>query len=82
VTLYSVGDLDGAMKLYKEQERICRELGNKEGLASSLINQALCLMYSNQPQDGLQIAEEALKIANDYGYLALAKKIEAILQGI
>ena len=24
------GDLDGAMALQKEQERICRELGNKD----------------------------------------------------
>ena len=30
--LYARGDLDGAMALHKEQERICRELGNMDGL--------------------------------------------------
>lgn len=37
------GDLDGAMKLHKEEEHLCRELGNKDGLAISLISQALFL---------------------------------------
>ncbi|PIU45276.1 MAG: hypothetical protein COS95_04645 [Ignavibacteriales bacterium CG07_land_8_20_14_0_80_59_12] len=37
------GDLDGAMKLHKEEEHLCRELGDKDGLAISLISQALFL---------------------------------------
>ncbi|MBI4641712.1 MAG: DUF4062 domain-containing protein, partial [Candidatus Tectomicrobia bacterium] len=37
------GDLEGAMKLHKEQERICKELGNKDSLQASLGNQALIL---------------------------------------
>jgi hypothetical protein len=36
-------NLDGAMALYKEQERICKELGNKNGLSISLCNQAILL---------------------------------------
>jgi hypothetical protein len=41
--LYARGDLDGAMALHKEQERLCRELGNKDGLMRSLGNQASIL---------------------------------------
>jgi tetratricopeptide (TPR) repeat protein len=42
-SLQASGDLDGAMELYKEQERICRESGNSEGLVSSLSNQGAIL---------------------------------------
>jgi hypothetical protein len=38
--LQARGDQDGAIALYQEQERLCRELGNKLGIADSLINQA------------------------------------------
>ena len=34
VILHTRGDLDGAMARHKEEERICRELGNKDGLQS------------------------------------------------
>lgn len=70
------------MKLCKEQERICRELEDKEGLAISLIFQALCLNDSYRQQAALLIAKEALKIASENGYTALAKQIEAELQEI
>ncbi len=69
------------MKRYKE-EGICRELGNKESLTSSLVNQSLCLTASCKFQAGLQISEEAYKIASDCGYTELAEQIETILQGI
>jgi hypothetical protein len=35
--LQSTGDLDGAMKLFKEQEAICRRLDDPDGLAISLL---------------------------------------------
>jgi len=38
---YVRGKLDEVMALYKEEERICRQLGKPDGLAISLINQAL-----------------------------------------
>ena len=40
VNLYARGDLDGATALLKEEERICRQLGDLAGLAASLDNQA------------------------------------------
>jgi len=41
--LYSRGDLDAAMALYKEAERICRQLDDLDGIASSLCGQALIM---------------------------------------
>lgn len=35
--------MDGAMTLPKEQERLCRELGDKSGLQHTLGNQAVIL---------------------------------------
>ena len=45
------GDLDGAMELLKEEERICRELGNKDGLQRTLGNQAN-ILYARGDLDG------------------------------
>ena len=80
--LITRGDLEDAMKLLKEQENRCRELGDKYNLAISLTVQSLCLIASNQPQAGLQIAEEAFKIATDHKYTVVAKQIVATLQDI
>jgi hypothetical protein len=38
--LKACGDLDEAIALHKEEKRICRDLGDPEGLAISLTNQA------------------------------------------
>ena len=41
LTLNALGNPDGAMALHKEEEEICRKLGNLEGLQRSLGNQAV-----------------------------------------
>jgi hypothetical protein len=51
VILYGRGDLDGAMALLKEEERICRQLGDLAGLAASLDNQAF-ILYARGDLDG------------------------------
>ena len=67
------------MALHKEEERICRELGNKEGLAFSLINQASLLgLGKNQPQKALPMADEAYRLAAGSGYSSLAREIDGI----
>ena len=80
--LQARGDLDGAMALHKEKERICRQLGNVDGLAISLANQADMLADSGQAREGLSKAEEAYQLASMHGYATLAAQIEPILIAI
>jgi hypothetical protein len=70
------------MRLYKEQERICRELGNKYGLEISLGNQAN-ILYDRGDLDGaMKLAQEAYDLATKHGYVAQAKRIKEMLDGI
>jgi hypothetical protein len=82
VILKAHGDLDGEMKLHKEEERICKELGNVVSLARSLANQALLLSQQKRHREALSAAEEAYRLASGHGYTALAKQILPILEGI
>ena len=73
------GDMDGAMGLHKEEERICSELGDREGLCYSLVNQALILgIKQNQTREALSLADEVYRLAADQGFVSLAKQIEGI----
>lgn len=58
---------------FKDMQRV-----GEESLATSLTNHSLCLIASSRPQAGLQILEEAYKIASDCEYMALAEQIEEI----
>ena len=71
------------MKLHKEGERICKELGNKEGLATTLASQAI-LLYNNmhKSDEALLRAEEAYRIATGHGMTALAQQIKSIVDMI
>jgi nephrocystin-3 len=80
--LQARSDIDGAMKLLKEQERICRELGNPDGLVISLANQALVLAQNGKIREALQLAEEAYQLASRHGLTALVDKIKPILDDI
>ena len=56
------------MRLYKEKEAICRELGNPEGLAYSLINQATILSENMcKSNESLPLVEEAYRLATEHG---------------
>ena len=76
--LYVRGDLNAVMALYKEQERICRQLDKLDGIARSLINQALTLRQMGFAREGLPLAEEAYQLASRHDYAALAKQIKPI----
>jgi len=80
--LQARGDLDGAMALHKEEERICRQLGSIEGLAASLANQASVLEDMGRAREGLPLAEEAHRLATTHGCAALARQIEPILNAL
>jgi tetratricopeptide (TPR) repeat protein len=52
-SLHARGDLDGAMTLYKEVERACRQLGQQEDLSLSQGNQACIPSSQDDPDDGV-----------------------------
>jgi tetratricopeptide (TPR) repeat protein len=55
------------MGLHKEQERLCRELGNKEGLSSSLGNQAAILQARGDLDGAMALYREQERICRDLG---------------
>jgi tetratricopeptide (TPR) repeat protein len=46
------------MRLLKESERICREMGNKDGLGKSLANQALVLRARGDLANAMELLKE------------------------
>jgi len=67
--LYARGDLDGAMALLKEQERICRQLGNLDGLSRTLGNQALILKDRGDLDGAMALHKEEERICRQLGNL-------------
>ena len=55
------------MALHKEQERICRELGNKAGLQASLGNQALILKARGDLEGAMALHKEQERICRELG---------------
>jgi tetratricopeptide (TPR) repeat protein len=60
-------DYDAAMVLLKEQERICREIGNDDDLQSCLYNQARILLFRNFFDASLALLKEQELICRDIG---------------
>jgi len=56
--LRATGDLDGAMRLLKEQEAICRRLNDPAGLSRSLGNQALILQDTGDLDGAMRLHKE------------------------
>ena len=54
------------MELLKEQEKICRKLGNKEGLAKSLGSQAL-IYRTGEPDRAMELFNEQEQISRKLG---------------
>ena len=65
--LYARGDLDGAMALYKEQERLCRELGNKDGLRACFGCQALILKARGDLDGAMALHKEEERLCRELG---------------
>jgi hypothetical protein len=71
------------MVLYKEQERLCHELGNPHGLSISLANQALLLSnILGSRCEARRLADEALAIATRYGYQQVVPQFQVIRDSI
>jgi tetratricopeptide (TPR) repeat protein len=69
VILLERGDLDGAMALYQEQERLCRQLGNLNGVQVSLGNQALILEKRGELDRAMALLGERERLARQLGDL-------------
>lgn len=65
--LYFRGNYDEAMKLFKEEERMCRELRNKECLGNSLGNQALILFRRSDLKGAMKLRKEEERIFTELG---------------
>src|SRR5437773_12149824 len=77
------GELDAAMALLKEQERLCRELGDPPGLAISLANQAASLAGERAQRARTRaLAGEAQERGRRRGFSALARQLERLLDGL
>jgi tetratricopeptide (TPR) repeat protein len=59
--------LEKAMALHKEEERICRELGDKAGLSGSLGNQALILKARGELDGAMALHKEVERICRELG---------------
>jgi len=61
------GHLDGAMELMKQEEQICRELGNKDGLSASLCNQAVILQARGDLDGAMELYKQQEHIFRELG---------------
>jgi tetratricopeptide (TPR) repeat protein len=77
--LYTSGDFAEALSLQKENEGLCRKLGYQLELAKSLILQAVILgLQLRKPQEGMPMAEEAYRLAQECEDDTLINQIETI----
>jgi hypothetical protein len=79
VITHAQGDTKGSLELLKEAERTAREIDHKEGLAISLINQAIIQGYEcRQMSTALAMAGEACGIVDACGMEMLARQIRPV----
>jgi len=55
------------MRLHKEEERICRELGNKDGLQRTLGNQANIFYTRGELDEAMRLNKEQERICRELG---------------
>lgn len=67
VLLKARGDLDGAMASHQEEERLCRELGNNDGLQACLGNQALILQDWGNLDRAMALLKEQEHLCRELG---------------
>jgi ATP/maltotriose-dependent transcriptional regulator MalT len=65
--LQARGELGAAMALLKQQDDICRELVDREGLATSLANQAQILWQQGKTELGAEKMTEAFRTFRELG---------------
>ena len=65
--LKAQGEVGEEMRLHKEKELICRELGNKDGLQRSLGRQATILKARGEPDEAMGLYREQERICRELG---------------
>ena len=70
IILKAWGKLDEAMALHKEEESICRDLGDLAGLQASLGNQALILKAWGKLDEAMALMKEQERICRELGDVA------------
>lgn len=68
------------MALQEEKERLCKQLGNNEGLCICWVNQGAIYGKMGQPEKQIALLEDALALAREHKLHRLAAQIEAILK--
>lgn len=68
-SLANRGDPDGALALLKEEERVCRERGDHDGLSAVLGLQAVILSLRGDSEGALRLHREEELICRDIGSL-------------
>ena len=82
MALRAQGDLEQAMALRREEERIFRERGDRAGLAVSLGNQANILYERGRPDEALGLQKNREKLCRELGSnggLALSLAAQAVI---
>jgi tetratricopeptide (TPR) repeat protein len=78
IILNELGQLDKALELIKESEQICRQINNPQDLAILLYYQVLIHCKKGNVTDAWSTIQEALDLAQKYGYQALIPRFESI----
>lgn len=76
------GDLDGALVLLMEQEKICKALVNENSLARCLFNQAIILNRKGMRPEAIAKAGEAYQIAVEHCHDSLVKQIRGTIESL
>jgi hypothetical protein len=70
-------------RLGQGKERICRELGNEDGLLSSLGNQVEPMSVKlSRHGEALPLVEEAYRLANACSLVGLVSQIKSLLDSV
>jgi len=73
--LYTQGDLDSALALREEEERLCRELGDMYSLTASLGEQAMILMNRGDLDSAMKMNKEVEQLCRELGNIDSLKNL-------
>lgn len=75
-------DLEKAMQLHNERERICQGAGDIEGVVNAISSQGLLLAYGGNLDGAIQKLEHAKSLSQRHQLSQAEQKIEAVLNDL